>query len=592
MKALSKSAALSSPFKTKLDQSNDNYSRALSHLDQTRVSMRSQANLQEQSMLQNLKRGLVAGHSQLNASHFVRQLYDDRAEYGPTAENHERFQREIRALLKALCTSPCFEQVIPLLVLRGNRDLVYDMLTDKETSSYSFELSFDTQKLLALEFFCFSVSQEQLDEAINVMLKFHDHLTITRRKRCLTELMAGLRRSAAFLELKFFLLSQYYQQMTQVEALELLDIIENRLIATYRQQSQHRSALLQNANSLRTSLLTLYIMAKLAKLIPHSEKRVGTLYAKVIDQQAAILDRTPHTDFDKIIVSCNRKDLFDNDVLYYLASTKPGRILQCQVIQKLIDQHWSARPSTSEAALLHHSTCSQIVFHGKLGRKVPLVKLFLGNAAQAEASLAESKEHLLPAVNFKAWQQGLNLRFTIDCFLNIALIALLSYILVVYMDRERKIEDEDPFVGFMHLAYNFRQFEDVNATGQAGYYVAFSYCFVIGVVFLAAVIAKGVLSSLYLAHTGYKGHQWISVADQVLFLAVAVFSLFYVYMYTRVPEFYEGIEKWGEQITDGVLLTFNANLHNLESDNYVPVSVRFWPFLVVAAMWFHFLSRL
>ena len=129
-------------------------------------------------------------------------------------------------------------------MLRGNRDLVYDMLTDKKTSSYSFELSFDTQQLLALEFFCFSVSQEQLDEAINVMLKFHDHLTITHRKKCLNELMTGLRRSAAFLELKFFLLSQYYQQMTQMEALELLDIIENRLIATYRQQSQHRSALL------------------------------------------------------------------------------------------------------------------------------------------------------------------------------------------------------------------------------------------------------------------------------------------------------------------------------------------------------------
>ena len=61
-------------------------------------------------------------------------------------------------------------------------------------------------------------------------------------------------------------------------------------------------------------------------------------------------------------------------------------------------------------------------------------------------------------MNFKAWQQGLNLRFTIDCCLNIALIALLSYILIVYMDRERLIEDEDPFVSFMHLAYAFRQF--------------------------------------------------------------------------------------------------------------------------------------
>ena len=120
----------------------------------------------------------------------------------------------IRELLKALCASYNFEQVIPLLVLRGNRDLVYDMLTDKQTSRYSFELSFETQKQLALEFFCFSVSQEQLDEAINVLMKFKQSLTVTHRKKCLNELMSGLKRSAAFLELKFYLLSQYYSRMS------------------------------------------------------------------------------------------------------------------------------------------------------------------------------------------------------------------------------------------------------------------------------------------------------------------------------------------------------------------------------------------
>jgi len=74
--------------------------------------------------------------------------------------------------MKALSLSKDFEQVIPLLVLRGNRDLVYDMLTDRNNSKFNFELSFEIQKKLALEFFCFSVSQEQLDEAINVLFKF------------------------------------------------------------------------------------------------------------------------------------------------------------------------------------------------------------------------------------------------------------------------------------------------------------------------------------------------------------------------------------------------------------------------------------
>jgi len=63
-------------------------------------------------------------------------------------------------------------------------------------------------------------------------------------------------------------------------------------------------------------------------------------------------------------------------------------------------------------------------------------------------------------------------------------------------------------------------------------------------------------------------------------------------MHMRVPEYYEEIEGWGEQINDGVLLNFNANLHNMETNQSVVVSIRFWPFLVVAAMWFHFLSRL
>jgi len=74
------------------------------------------------------------------------------------------------------------------------------------------------------------------------------------------------------------------------------------------------------------------MMGKISKLIPHSDKRVVTLFQKVIENMSEILDRTPHTDFDKIILSANRKDIFNNDALYYLAFTKPGSLLNCQVI--------------------------------------------------------------------------------------------------------------------------------------------------------------------------------------------------------------------------------------------------------------------
>ena len=144
--------------------------------------------------------------------------------------------------------------------------------------------------------------------------------------------MEGMKRSGAFIELKFFLLSKFYSRMTQNEAIEILDIMENRHIATYMHQSSHRVVLLQNVNCLRTSLLTLFMMGKISKLIPHSGKRVATLYQKIIDNMAEILESTPHTDFDKIILSANRKDIFNNDALYYLAFTKPGHLLNCQVI--------------------------------------------------------------------------------------------------------------------------------------------------------------------------------------------------------------------------------------------------------------------
>lgn len=64
MKELSRSANLVNPFKRKLDKSFDNYSRALTNLDATRMSMLTGQGIQhETSMMQNLKRGLVAGHS-------------------------------------------------------------------------------------------------------------------------------------------------------------------------------------------------------------------------------------------------------------------------------------------------------------------------------------------------------------------------------------------------------------------------------------------------------------------------------------------------------------------------------------------------
>ena len=75
-------------------------------------------------------------------------------------------------------------------------------------------------------------------------------------------------------------------------------------------------------------------------------------------------------------------------------------------------------------------------------------------------------------------------------------------------------------------------------------------------------------------------------------VAVIAYAAFYLTACLRNPEYYEAIEKWGEIIDDGLVLTFNANLHNFDTNTDIFVSVRFWPFLALTGLWVYFISRL
>ena len=75
-------------------------------------------------------------------------------------------------------------------------------------------------------------------------------------------------------------------------------------------------------------------------------------------------------------------------------------------------------------------------------------------------------------------------------------------------------------------------------------------------------------------------------------MAVAIYATWFFYTIFRDPQYYEEIEYWGEIIDSALLLDFNANLHNFHEDIDNVVSVRFWPFLVVTALWIYFFSRL
>ena len=93
--------------------------------------------------------------------------------------------------------------------------------------------------------------------------------------------------------MKYYLLHKFLPYMSKEQVLNFLDIAETRLLASYRSDSEHRSVLLQNLNSLKTTLQTLYTLKKIQKLI-RSVSRIRVLSADLESKQAEILENVFH----------------------------------------------------------------------------------------------------------------------------------------------------------------------------------------------------------------------------------------------------------------------------------------------------------
>lgn len=133
----------------------------------------------------------------------------------------------------------------------------------------------------------------------------------------------------------------------------------------------------------------------------------------------------------------------------------------------------------------------------------------------------------------------------------------------------------------------------MNKIENSGFFLAFTYCFFCTAYFLLAILSQQVLFAAYKLHTGYKKtHSQVSLSKILVYIAVAIFAIVYLVACIKEPNYYQSIEKWGELIDDELILRFNANLHNFNQSNDMPVSVRFWPFLVITVLWVYFCSRL
>ena len=142
---------------------------------------------------------------------------------------------------------------------------------------------------------------------------------------------------------------------------------------------------------------------------------------------------------------------------------------------------------------------------------------------------------MITALNFSAWKEGVNVRFTVDLILTLAAVVLLSYIMIVYTNKDAEIDVDGTLMSILLTFVPVTNPEELNLIPFSGLFLAYSYCFFIGAYFLFAMLCRGILSSLYLIHTGYQSFQHVSISDIIVLCAVSVYTVFFFYIMVREP---------------------------------------------------------
>ena len=103
------------------------------------------------------------------------------------------------------------------------------------------------------------------------------------------------------------------------------------------------------------------------------------------------------------------------------------------------------------------------------------------------------------------------------------------------MNEDQKLNMNAPSIIILNYLYTIKDLEQINQVEHSGYYIAFTMCLMAGVYFILSIACKGILSGLYLMHTGHKGHQQISFADNLVCVAVATYATWFFFTVYRDP---------------------------------------------------------
>ena len=249
--------------------------------------------------------------------------------------------------------------------------------------------------------FNYSVSKKMFEIPYEITIRFMSDLIKANYLPVFDGLFLQFKDDTSRYEAKLALITNCIPLMTKSIAAKFMKIIESVL-----QEPASNSFLKNNTNPLRCGLMLHRVLAEISEEHGYSEHSTNIMMEALAEQIVKIMEI--YTDPDEMMILVEQTDYFGHDCLWYLDEYDMYSILDCRIMDRVIQKKWSGKYDIN-ASILDYSTCSQLI-SDKYG-------LFATDRVFSELNhemfhLDKSeKTHMF---KFHCWKYSMQLRFQIE----------------------------------------------------------------------------------------------------------------------------------------------------------------------------------
>ena len=246
-----------------------------------------------------------------------------------------------------------------------------------------------------------SIIKKMFDIPYEVTMRFMSDLLKAKYLPVFDGLFTQFKEDTSRYEAKLALINNCIPLMNKSIAAKFMKVIESVL-----QEPAANSFLKNNTNPLRCGLMLHRVLVEISEEHGYSEHSTNIMKHTLDEQMVKMLEM--YTDPDEMMILVEQTDYFGHDCLWYLDEYDMYSILDCRIMDRVIQKKWSGKYDVN-ASILDYSTCSQLISdkHG----------LFATNRVFAELNhemLNLDKRDKTHRYKFHCWKYSMQLRFQIE----------------------------------------------------------------------------------------------------------------------------------------------------------------------------------